>query len=75
MIELIFFIVVAGLSWSLVFSKTVRTKMGNPWWIKSVAKTEDDQQLMKDILFRVIGVACGLIFSLLAVVVLIQKLP
>jgi hypothetical protein len=75
MIALIFFIVGAGVSWCFALSKTARTKMPTPWWIKSAAKKEDDQKLMKDILFRVIGVASGLIFSLLAIVALIQKLP
>ena len=30
---------------------------------------------MKDILFRVVGVTSGLLFSLLSVVALLQKLP
>jgi hypothetical protein len=74
MIELIFFMVAAGVGWCFALSRTARTKMPNPWWIKSAARTEADQKLMKDILLRVIGVVGGLIFSLLAVVVLVQKL-
>jgi uncharacterized protein YacL len=75
MIELIFFIIAAGLCWCLALSKAVRAKMRNPWWIKSMANTVDDQQLMTDILFRVVGIVGGLIFSLLAISVLVQKLP
>ena len=75
MIELIFFIVVAVLSWCLALSKTVRTKMPSPWWLSSAVNTEEDRRLMKDILFRVVGVTCGLLFSLLSVVALLQRLP
>ena len=75
MIELIFFITAAGLCWCLALSKAVRAKMRNPWWIKSMVNTAEDQQVMTDILFRVIGVVGGLIFSLLAITVLVRTLP
>lgn len=75
MIELIFFIIVAALCWCFALSKTVRAKMPNPWWIKSVANTAEDQKLMTVILFRVIGIVGGLIFSLLAISALVRKLP
>jgi len=74
-IELIFFIVVAAFSWCLALSKTVRTKMPSPWWLTSAVNKEEDQRSMKDILFRVVGVTSGLLFSLLSVVALLQKLP
>jgi uncharacterized membrane protein YhaH (DUF805 family) len=74
MIELIFFIVVAALCWCLALSKAVRAKMGKPWWIKSVVDTPEDQQIMSDILLRVVGIVCGLILSVLAISVLVRRL-
>ena len=75
MIELIFFTVIAAVCWGFALSKAARAKMPDPWWIKSAARTEADQNLMKEILFRVVGLFGGLLFSLLAIVMLLQRLP
>jgi len=75
MIELILFVVVAALSWCLALSKTVRSKMPGPWWLNAAVNTDEGRSSIKDILFRVVGVTCGLIFSLLSVVALLQRLP
>jgi len=72
MIELLILTLVTVLCWGLALSKSARTKMPIPWWIKTIEKSEEEQKQMTEILFRVIGVAGGVMFGLMTILVLAQ---
>ena len=70
---LIILIVISAICWFFVFNKSVRQKMPTPWWVKAVAKTEEDQRLITDITLRVTAIGLGLIFSLYSIVVFMKS--
>jgi len=72
---LIILIIISAICWFFVFSKSVRQKMPTPWWVKAVARTEEDQRLITDITLRVTGIGLGLIFSLYSIVVFMRTFP
>ena len=72
---LVILIVISAVCWFFVFNKSVRQKMPTPWWVKAVARTEEDQRLITDITLRVSGIGLGLIFSLYSIVVWIRTFP
>jgi len=46
-----------------------------PRWIKSIGKSEAEQRLMTDILFRVGGAGGGVMFGLMTIVLLLRTFP
>jgi len=75
MVVSLFLTFVAASCWCLAFSKSLRSKMPTPWWIKSVKQEEEEQRLLTEILYRTIGFIGGLVFSVLTIIVLLQKVP
>ncbi|HEX3145049.1 MAG TPA: hypothetical protein VHQ64_13845 [Pyrinomonadaceae bacterium] len=74
-LELLLLTLVTALCWVVALSKSARSKLPTPWWIKSIGKSEAEQRLMTDILFRVGGVGGGVMFGLMAIIVLLQTFP
>ncbi|HBB97756.1 MAG TPA: hypothetical protein DC054_20440 [Blastocatellia bacterium] len=68
---LIILIVISAICWFFVFSKSVRQKMPTPWWVKAVARTEDDEKMMTHTLILVMALVFGLIFTFFATVGLV----
>jgi hypothetical protein len=74
-LELLLLTVVTALCWVVALSKSARRKLPTPWWIKSIGKSEAEQRLMTDIMFRVGGVGGGVMFGLMTIIVLLQTFP
>jgi hypothetical protein len=74
-LELLLLTLVTALCWVVALSKSARRKLPTPWWIKSIGKSEAEQRLVTNILFRAGGAGGGVMFGLITIIVLLRTFP
>jgi hypothetical protein len=63
-----FFVLMSGVGWFLVFSKSARQKMPTPWWVKTISKEHAEQRYVTEVLLLVLGLMMGIVFTLISIV-------
>ena len=66
-----FLILMSGLCWFLVLSKSTRKRMPKPWWVKAASTDSEEQGNLTDGVILISALLMAMVFTLISIVAIV----